>query len=138
MQNPQPRCRLRLTSPAQGFTGLRALGLTAMLLAGSIPAVLAQGRPMPPPPKPPVRIYEPDAETCRSESLLRAYRLQLQTFADQPPEVLLRLRRLQLELAEATLKRCANDKRISREEADRIWRELQAMPLPQSSGSQRP
>lgn len=116
--------------------GIRALVLGAVTLACSTPGVLAQGRTMPPPPKTPVKTYQPDAETCRSENLLRAYRQQLQTFADQPPEVLVRLRRLQLELGEASLKRCANENRISREEADRIWRELQAIPMPQPSGSQ--
>ncbi len=94
-----------------------------------------RARTMAPPPKTPVKIYQPDGDTCRAEHLLKAYQSQLLQFADQPPEVLQRLRQMQLELGEASLKRCANENRISREEADRIWRELQRQPLP---GSQPP
>lgn len=119
------------TGPASLLLG------TASLLLGAIspwgPPLAA--RTMPPPPKTPVRIYQPDGDTCKAEHLLKAYRNQLLQFADQPPEVLQRLRQMQLELGEASLKRCANENRISREEADRIWRELQSQPLP---GSQPP
>jgi hypothetical protein len=92
-------------------------------------------RTMAPPPKTPVKIYQPDDDTCQPERLLKAYQNQLRQFADQPPQVLQRLRQMQLDLGEASLKRCANENRISREEADRIWRELQRQPLP---GSQPP
>lgn len=117
--------------PAALLAGFASL---ALLASGSgIPSL--EARTMPPRPKTPVRLYQPDGDTCREEHLLKAYRNQLQQFADQPPQVLQRLRQMQLELGEASLKRCANEGLISREEADRIWRELQRQPLP---GSQPP
>ncbi len=115
------------------LAALACLPLQATLLSRG--RTLAQGRPMPPPPMAPVKIYNPDADTCRADPLLRSYRNQLQQFADQPPAVIQRLRLMQLAMGEASLKQCASDGRLSREEADRIWRELQSMPMP---GSQPP
>jgi hypothetical protein len=106
-----------------------------------VPSAAAQGRTMPPPPAAPVQIYRPDLATCQGQNLLAAHRRHLEQFNSQPPQVLARLRQLQLELGEATLKRCASQNLISRQEAERIWRELQLMPLPQApsaDSSQRP
>lgn len=118
-----------------------AAGLAVLLLAaGGDPSpgggVQAQGRSMPPPPQPPVRIYRPDENTCQPANLTAAYQTQLSQFADQPRHVLLRLREVQLEMAEKSLKACAEQDLLSRPEAERIWRELQLLPLPQAS--QRP
>ena len=109
--------------------------------AALVPAAVAQGRPVPPPPAAPVQIYRPDLATCQPQNLVVAQRRHLKQFATQPPEVLARLRQLQLELGEATLRSCAAQNLISREEAERIWRDLQTMPLPQApsaGASQRP
>ncbi len=92
--------------------------------------LFAQGRVMPPPPKAPVRIYRPDGDTCQADNLLSTYRMQLLQFADQPPAVLARLRQIQLEMGEASLKTCAEANLLTREEAERIWDELQRMSLP--------
>ncbi len=114
---------------------LSLIGLIGALSPG---AALAQGRSMPPPPAAPVTTYRPDQATCQSDNMLGAYRRQLQQFAGQSTKVLLRLRQVQLEMAEASLKDCASQNLLSRDEADRIWRKLQAMPLPQPAASQRP
>ena len=111
--------------------GGRLIGATVL-----VPRAVAQDRPVPPPPAPPVQIFRPDLTTCQPTNLLAAQRRQLAQFASQPPEVLARLRQLQLELGEATLKRCAAQNLISREEAERIWRELQLMPLPQTPSAE--
>ncbi|NQV11566.1 MAG: hypothetical protein HQ527_10455 [Cyanobacteria bacterium] len=113
-------------------------GLIGLISTLSPGAALAQGRSMPPPPAAPVTIYRPDQATCQSENMLGAYRRQLQQFAGQSTKVLIRLREVQLELAEGSLKNCASQNLLSRDEAERIWRELQAMPLPQPAASQRP
>jgi hypothetical protein len=121
---------------------IRIVPAPAVLVLALIGAVVpgeqssAQSRPMPPPPEEPVRLYRPDGDTCRPENLTAAYRDQLLQFADQPQQVLLRLREVQLEMAEKSLKACAEQNLLSRPEAERIWRELQLLPLPQSS--QRP
>jgi len=113
-------------------------GLIGPIAAFAAGAALAQGRSMPPPPAAPVTTYRPDQATCQSDNMLGAYRRQLQQFAGQSTKVLLRLRQVQLEMAEASLKDCASQNLLSRDEADRIWRKLQAMPLPQPAASQRP
>jgi hypothetical protein len=112
--------------------------LVLVVIAAVVPGhpARAQGRQMPPPPEEPVRLYRPDGSTCRPENLTAAYQGQLLQFADQPRHVLLRLREVQLEMAEKSLKACAEQNLLSRPEAERIWRELQLLPLPQAS--QRP
>jgi hypothetical protein len=116
--------------------GDRLIGAMAL-----VPSAAAQGRSQPPPPAAPVQIFRPDLATCQPQNLVAAHRRHLEQFASQPPQVLARLRQLQLEMGEATLKSCASQNLISRQEAERIWRELQLMPLPQApsaEGSQRP
>jgi hypothetical protein len=125
-----------MTAPVRSCLASLLLGSASLALVVLTPwGSSLRARTMAPPPKTPVKIYKPDGDTCRAEHLLKAYQSQLLLFADQPPQVLQRLRQMQLELGEASLKRCANENRISREEADRIWRELQRQPLP---GSQPP
>lgn len=102
-----------------------ALVLAALAMAG--PAAFSQDRRTP---AVPVQTFEPDPLTCKSDNLLAAYRRQLSQFASQPPKVLARLREVQLEMGEATLKRCAALGHLSRPEAEQIWREFQLMPLP--------
>jgi len=119
------------------------LSLMGLLIGSSalVPSVSAQGRSMPAPPAAPVQIYRPDLVTCQPDHLVTAFRRQLDQFASQPPQVMARLRQLQLELAEGTLRSCAEQNLISREVAERIWRDMQTMPLPQAPGSgegQRP
>ena len=116
--------------------GDRLIGATALVTSAA-----AQGRSQPPPPAAPVQIFRPDLATCQPQNLVAAHRRHLEQFASQPPQVLARLRQLQLEMGEATLKSCAGQNLISRQEAERIWRELQLMPLPQAPSaddSQRP
>ncbi|MCT0230799.1 hypothetical protein KQ306_08045 [Synechococcus sp. CS-1324] len=118
------------------FPAGRLIGSTALL-----PGALAQGRTMPTPPAAPVRVYRPDFATCQPDHLTAAFRRQLDQFVGQSPQVMARLRTLQLELGEATLRSCADQNLISREVAEQIWRDLQTMPLPQAppgTGSQRP
>jgi hypothetical protein len=116
--------------------GDRLIGATGLVLSAA-----AQGRSLPPPPAAPVQIFRPDLATCQPQNLVAAHRRHLEQFASQPPEVLVRLRQLQLEMGEATLRSCAGQNLISREEAERIWRDLQLMPMPQAPSaddSQRP
>ncbi|MCT0219181.1 hypothetical protein KQ304_09240 [Synechococcus sp. CS-1329] len=125
-----------MASSLRPCVGSLLLGSASLVLVTISPwSPPLEARTMAPPPKTPVRIYQPDGDTCQADHMLKAYQNQLLQFADQPPQVLQRLRQIQLELGEASLKRCANENRISREEADRIWRELQRQPLP---GSQPP
>ena len=121
---------------------IRSLGLALALAALGLtgPAAHSQDRRTP---LAPVQTFEPDPLTCKRDNLLAAYRRQLNQFASQPPKVLVRLREEQLEMGEATLKRCAALGYLSRPDAEQIWREFQLMPLPTAtapapSPAQRP
>jgi hypothetical protein len=61
-------------------------------------------RPQPPPPR--KVLYDPDQVACRAEHLESSAREQLRPWAEQPPEVLARLRLLQAEMLRASLRRC--------------------------------
>ena len=121
---------------------IRSLGLALALAALGLtgPAAHSQDRRTP---LAPVQTFEPDPLTCKRDNLLAAYRRKLNQFASQPPKVLVRLREVQLEMGEATLKRCAALGYLSRPDAEQIWREFQLMPLPTAtapapSPAQRP
>lgn len=113
-----------------------ALGLVPLALGGT-PAVLAQPN-RPPLPSSRVQEFNSDEGTCRPEAITTAYRQHLQPWAEQPPQVLERLRQLQLEMTTASLQRCVQKGLLSAEQAAAIDRQLglsTAPAAPASSGT---
>ena len=88
----------------------RTLGLLAAVLLGLLlspplsRAVPAGGITVPLPSR--VDRYNPDELVCKPETIRSSFNRQLQPWADQPPQVLAQLRRVQLEMTRATLQRC--------------------------------
>ncbi|MEB3256288.1 MAG: hypothetical protein VKJ05_07865 [Synechococcaceae cyanobacterium] len=109
------------------FPRIFAAGATTLLfigaLAGGAQAAHAEPiRPQPPPPR--KEIYDPDQAACRAEHLESHARQQLSPWADQPPEVLARLRLLQGEMLRASLRRCIARGLISPTEAAGVEQRL--------------
>jgi hypothetical protein len=83
-------------------------------------------------------LYDPDQVACRAEHLESHAREQLRPWADQPPEVLARLRLLQWEMLRASLRRCLARGLITPAEAAAVEQRLGFQPgaadlTPQSS-----
>lgn len=79
-------------------------------------------RPAPPPAR--IQHFDSDPQACRPEALRAAYQAHLLPYADQPPEVLARLRRLQDDMTLASLKRCVQKGLLTRQEASELFRGL--------------
>ncbi|SBO42335.1 hypothetical protein [Cyanobium sp. NIES-981] len=92
----------------------------------------AQGRRGPPPPSPKVVIYDPDPLSCQPDTIRQAFARHLDPFADQSPAVLARLRVVQLEMTESSLRRCVAKGLMEQQAAAALFQELAAQ------GSTRP
>lgn len=104
-------------------------------LAGSLLVCLTMpeasagpGRQQPPPPTSPPTRYDPDLTTCEPERIRRAFRQQLQSYADQSDAVISQLRVLQLELTRNSLRRCVARDLLTRPQADQLFEELSSSP----------
>jgi hypothetical protein len=98
---------------------LSALALT--IASGTGRAVEPQ-RPAPPPA--PIQHFDSDPQACKPEAIRAAYQGHLLPYADQPPEVLAKLRRLQDDMALASLKRCVQKGLLTRPQASELFRDL--------------
>lgn len=99
-----------------------ACGL-AVVIAEPAPGV-AQGRAKPPPPASRPVYYDPDPLTCQPASIRSGFERQLEPYADQSEAVLQQLRRVQLELTAATLRRCVAKGLMTPEGASALEAEL--------------
>jgi hypothetical protein len=97
----------------------------AAVLAAELPAP-AQGRRGPPPPAPRVVIYDPDPVSCQPDTIRQAFSRHLAPFADQSPTVLARLRTVQLEMTDSSLRRCVAKGLMEPAAAAALRRELAA------------
>ncbi|MFN7898713.1 MAG: hypothetical protein ACK5N0_03480 [Synechococcaceae cyanobacterium] len=88
---------------------------------------LAPLRAQPLRPKPPASVplkLDPDATTCTPTLISQAFAQHLRPWADQPPEVLNQLRKLQGEMTRASIARCVSLGRLTPEQAAALQSEL--------------
>lgn len=129
---------MRRPSPGSAAAGAAVLAFVVGLACAPQRALAATPmRPQPPPPR--KEIYDPDQAACRAEHLESHAREQLRPWADQPPEVLARLRLLQGEMLRASLRRCIARGLITPAEAAGVEKRLGFQPgmpalAPQPSG----
>jgi hypothetical protein len=102
-----------------------------LLLLGSIPLqaaaldAVAQAKPhRPSPPQSRPKSYEPDDQTCQSDTIESAFHQHLRPWADQSADVQARLRQLQAEMTRTSLSRCVNKGLMTAEQAGEIERRL--------------
>lgn len=89
----------------------------------------SQDRRQPEPPTSRPTLYDPDRTTCDVELIRTAFQRQLQPYADQNPAVLARLRELQLEITQRSLKRCVERQLLTPQQADQLAKGLAASPI---------
>jgi hypothetical protein len=97
-------------------------GLLLGLLPGAGRTSEAAERPQPPEAR--VRYFESDPQACKPEAISASYKSHLQPYADQSPEVLAKLRRVQDDLTLASLKRCVQKGLLTRPQASVLFRSL--------------
>jgi hypothetical protein len=125
--------------PSPATAPARAAALAIFTAFFSSPVALLAATPTRPQPPPPRKVlYDPDQVACRAEHLESHAREQLRPWADQPPEVLARLRLLQGEMLRASLRRCLARGLITPAEAAAVEQRLGFQPgaaalTPQSS-----
>jgi hypothetical protein len=78
----------------------------------------------PRPPESPVRYFDSDPAACKPESIRASYKSHLLPYADQSPQVLAKLRRVQDDITLASLKRCVQKGLLTRPQASVLFREL--------------
>ncbi len=75
-------------------------------------------------PEAPVQYFDSDPQACKPESISASYKSHLLPYADQSPEVLAKLRRVQDDLTLASLKRCVQKGLLTRPQASVLFRSL--------------
>ncbi len=78
----------------------------------------------PRPPEAPVQYFDSDPQACKPEAISASYKNHLRPYADQSPEVLAKLRRVQDDLTLASLKRCVQKGLLTRPQASVLFRTL--------------
>jgi hypothetical protein len=78
----------------------------------------------PRPPEAPVQHFDSDPQACKPESISASYKSHLLPYADQSPEVLAKLRRVQDDMTLASLKRCVQKGLLTRPQASVLFRSL--------------
>ena len=129
---------MRPPSPATASARFAVLAISTAVACSSAAALAATPtRPQPPPPR--KVLFDPDQAACRAEHLESHAREQLRPWADQPPEVLARLRLLQGEMLRASLRRCVGRGLLSPVEAAGLEQQLLSSPrLPPSGEAAQP
>lgn len=113
--------------------------LVAALLLALPMALAASARPVPKSPPSQPQVFDPDPQTCQTETMRSAFARQLAPYADQGEQVLRQLRAVQAEITLASLRSCVRRGLMAEEEAVRLGRELGIIaPAPQTRGSSRP
>ena len=90
--------------PCRACSWLPLLVLTSIGLGCGHQA--AQARNQPPRPASQPTIYDPAPATCQADNIRQGFARQLEPYADQPEAVLQHLRKVQLQLTVASLRRC--------------------------------
>lgn len=121
-----------------------AASLAIPTIPGISPKAVAQSKPRQvAPPLPTTKFYEPDEIACQQQTIENAYRSNLRPWADQPEEVLARLRTLQGEMTRSSLERCVSKGLMSADQAKAVEQRL-SLPTPtpgrpaQSTSTTRP
>lgn len=97
--------------------------LLGLLLTSSASlAVPSDGIDIPQPTR--VERFNPDQQVCQPQAIKAGFARQLQPWADQPAAVLEQLRRVQLEMTQATLRRCVSKGLLPPAEAAELERQL--------------
>lgn len=82
------------------------------------------GAERPKPPEAPIQYFDSDPQACKPEAISASYKSHLLPYADQSPDVLAKLRRVQDDLTLASLKRCVQKGLLTRPQASVLFREL--------------
>lgn len=100
--------------------------LLCWVLLGSLPGAgrTSEAAERPRPPEAPVQYFDSDPQACKPESISSSYKSHLQPYADQSPEVLAKLRRVQDDMTLASLKRCVQKGLLTRPQASVLFRTL--------------
>ncbi|MEB3355087.1 MAG: hypothetical protein VKM34_12790 [Cyanobacteriota bacterium] len=113
--------------------------LVAALFLAVPMALAATARPVPISPPSQPQVFDPDPQTCQTETMRSAFARQLAPYADQGEQVLRQLRAVQAEITLASLRSCVRRGLMAEEEAVRLGREFGIItPAPQTRGSSRP
>lgn len=112
------------------------LALVVQLPMAAVRAIPAGGINTPPPTR--VDRFNPDQQVCTPEAIRQGYLSQMQPWADQPPQVVARLREVQLEMMRSTLRRCVSKGLMDRTAAEQLFAQLIADPSSGSTPSQAP
>ncbi len=112
----------RATATLQPLLGPLLCGVLLGLLPGAGRTSEAAERPLPP--ESPVQYFDSDPQACKPESISASYKSHLLPYADQSPQVLAKLRRVQDDLTLASLKRCVQKGLLTRPQASVLFREL--------------
>jgi hypothetical protein len=102
------------------------LAAAAALAVPAASPAQAQGRRAPPPPTPKVVIHDPDPVSCQPDTIRQAFARHLAPFAGQSPAVMARLREVQLEMTDASLRRCVAKGLLEPDAAAALRQELSA------------
>lgn len=124
----------RPRSATQGLMAMRAMGRITVLAALAVlggTADIARAEPSRPQPPPPRKVlYDPDQVTCQPAHVERTFAEQLKPWADQSEAVLARLRQVQAEMLQGSLRRCVARGLLSEAEAQALLQRLLASPQP--------
>ena len=93
-----------------------------------MPGAAEPTRPQPPPPR--KVLYDPDQAICQPAHVERSFAEQLKPWADQPEAVQARLRLLQAEMLQGSLRRCVARGLLTGEQARDLQQLLLASPQP--------
>lgn len=99
-------------------------------LACALPGAAIAGptRPQPPPSR--KVLYDPDQATCQPANVERTFAEQLKPWADQSEAVQVRLRQVQAEMLQGSLRRCVARGLLSEADAQALQQKLLAGPQP--------
>ncbi|MCP9929461.1 hypothetical protein KBY82_01540 [Cyanobium sp. AMD-g] len=107
-------------------TDVAVQALLCGVLLGFLPGAgrTSEAAERPRPPEAPVQYFDSDPQACKPESISASYKNHLRPYADQSPEVLAKLRRVQDDLTLASLKRCVQKGLLTRPQASVLFRTL--------------
>ena len=116
-----------------GRSGSRAVLLAWACISLACGTATAQGRNQPAPPASRPTVYDPDPNTCQPDAIRRGFARQLEPYADQSEAVWMHLRKVQLQLTVASLKRCVAKGLMDEPTARALAAELLATQVPAPS-----
>ena len=112
----------RAAAAVEGLLHPLLCGLLLGVLSGAGRANEAAERPSQP--QAPVQYFDSDPLACKPEAIRASYKSHLLPYADQSPEVLAKLRRVQDDMTLASLKRCVQKGLLTRPQASVLFREM--------------